>query len=108
MQAGTLRARVAVQEPLEARDDIGGVQQVWLTVAEVWAGIEPLRAKELFEAQSIEARLSHRITLRAYRGLQTRWRLMEIATGRVFQIYSTRDLHERHRTTEVLAMELIA
>lgn len=107
MQAGTLRSRVAIQEPVEARDDIGGVHQVWQTVTEVWAGIEPLRAKELFEAQSIEARLSHRLTLRAYAGLEARWRLTEVHTGRVFQVYSIRDLHERHRTTEILAMEIL-
>lgn len=108
MQAGTLRSRVALQAPVEARDDIGGVHQDWQTVIDVWAGIEPLRAKELFEAQSIEARLSHRLTLRAYAALEARWRILEMSTGRVFQVYSVRDLHERHRTTEVLAMEIIA
>jgi head-tail adaptor len=107
VEAGKLRFRLEVQAPAEYRDDIGGVQQIWQTVGTVWADIEPLRARELFEAQSIEARLSHRIMLRAYPGFEARWRLVWAEKQRAFQVYSVRDVHERHRITEALAMELI-
>lgn len=107
MQAGKLRHRVQVQAPFEDRDDIGGVRQVWVTMDELWCNIEPLRGKEVFEAQSIEARLSHKITLRAAQTLDPRWRLVWVAMDRAFQIYSIRDLDERHRTVEVLAMEIL-
>ena len=107
MQAGRLRYRVDVQRPVEARDDLGGVVQSWETAQTVWCDVEPLRAKELFEAAKIEARLSHRLTLRQYPGLTSTWRLRLAGTTRVFQPYSVRDVHERRRTMEVLAMELV-
>lgn len=107
MQAGKLRHRVQLQAPIETRDDLGGVQSVWMTMDELWCNIEPLRGKEVFEAQSIEARLSHKITLRAIEPIDPRWRLVWVAMARAFQIHSVRDLGERHRTVEVLAMEIV-
>lgn len=105
MQAGTLRHRVEIQVPVEARDDIGGVTQTWQVVGQAWAHIEPLQGREVFEAQSLEARLSHRITLRGYFTLDTRWRL--VWQGRPFQLYSLRNLDERQRTIVALAMEVL-
>lgn len=105
MQAGTLRHRVEIQEPMESRDDIGGVTQVWQTRASVWAHIEPLQGREVLEAQSIEARLSHRITVRGRLVLDLRWRL--VWQGRRFYLYSVRDLDERHRRVQALAMEIL-
>jgi SPP1 family predicted phage head-tail adaptor len=107
MQAGRLRYRLEVQRPVESRDDQGGVVQSWSTVHTVWGDLEPLRAKELLEAAKIEARLSHRLTLRHYPGLAPTWRLRLAGTTRVFQPYQVRDVHERRRLTEVLAMEIV-
>lgn len=104
MQAGTLRHRVEIQEPFEERDDIGGVRQVWQAVGEAWAHIEPLQGREVFEAQSLEARLSHRITVRGRIPLDPRWRV--VWQGRPFHLYSIRDLDERQRTIVALAMEV--
>ena|SRR5229473_1255128 len=107
MHAGPLRFRLELQEPIESRDDQGGVVQSWSTTATVWGDVEPLRARELIEAQKIEARLSHRLTLRHYPGLASTWRLRLAGTTRVFQPFQVRDVHEWHRMTEVLAMELV-
>ena len=107
MTAGKLRHRVQLQVPLEDRDDLGGVRTVWMTMDELWADIEPLKGKEVFEAASIEGRLSHRITLRAYAGFDTRWRLVWPEQDRAFQVYSAKDVQERHRVTELLCMEIL-
>lgn len=107
MQAGKLRHRVQAQAPLEDRDDIGGVRQVWITMDELWCDIEPLKGREIFEAQSIEARLSHKMTFRGWVQLDPRWRLVWVLMDRAFQIHSIRDIGERHRTIEVLAMEIV-
>jgi SPP1 family predicted phage head-tail adaptor len=107
MQAGALRHRVELQAPAEIRDDIGGVTQIWIAMGEVWANIEPLTGKEVYEASSLEGRLSHRITLRWLPILEPTWRLVWKDQTRAFQIYSVRDVQERHRQVQVLAMEIV-
>lgn len=107
MRAGALRHRVEIQAPFEARDDIGGVTQVWMVVGEAWADIQPLKGQEIFEAASIEGRLSHRITMRGLTVLEPRWRLVWKDMNRAFQLYSIKDVGERHRTVEALAMEIL-
>lgn len=107
MRAGKLRFRLDLQQPVETRDAHGGVTQTWSRVTQVWADIEPLKGQELFEARKVEPRLSHKLTLRHQPALTPDWRLAQPATGRVFQPFSVRDVHERQRQTEVLAMELV-
>ncbi len=107
MQAGRLRHRLEIQTATEVRDDIGGVRFDWLPLRTVWGSVEPLRAKELFEAQKIEGRLSHRVTLRDYPSFSQQWRLRLVPTTRIFQVHSTRDIEERGRMLEVLAMEIL-
>jgi SPP1 family predicted phage head-tail adaptor len=93
--------------PVEARDDIGGVRQIWMSAGNVWGDVQPLKGREVFEAQAIEARLSHQITLRAPLELDPRWRLVWLAADRAFQLYSVRDVGERHRQVECLAWEIL-
>jgi SPP1 family predicted phage head-tail adaptor len=107
MRAGALRHRVEIQIPFEDRDDIGGVRQIWMVVGEAWADIEPLTGKEVYEASSLEGRLSHRITLRGTTVLEPTWRLVWKDQTRAFQLYSIKDLGERHRTIQAMAMEIL-
>ena len=107
MRAGRLRHRLQIQMPVEARDDLGGFRQVWMSGGDVWADVEPLKGREGFEAQSLEARLSHRITLRGLTELDPRWRLVWLEKDRAFQLFSIRDVGERHRTIECLAWEIL-
>lgn len=103
MQAGKLRHRVEVQSTTETVDAHGGVVRTWTTDATRWASIEPLRMRESFEAQQIEAKISHRIIMRHYPSLVSSQRILHGA--RVFNIHSIRNIEERDIMTEVLAME---
>lgn len=107
MQAGKLRHRLDIETATEARDDIGGVRFDWRRLTTVWGQVEPLRARELFEAAKIEGRLSHRITLRHYPDFSQQWRLRLRGTARIFQVHSLRNIEERDRTIEILAMEVL-
>lgn len=107
MRAGRLRFRLELQAPEDIRDDIGGVRQDWQTHATVWGDIVPMSGRELWQAQQIESRLSHRLTLRYTPALLPSWRIRLKDTARVFQPVSVRTLEERDRTTEVLAFEVV-
>ncbi len=76
MRAGKLRHRLAIQEPVETRDDHGGITRTWSTVATVWGSIETLTGRELYEAQQVEARATVRIRIRSYSGLSPLHRLV--------------------------------
>ena len=103
MNAGQLRHRIAVQEKTETRDERGGVIETWTTVAVRWGSIEPLRMRELFLAQQVDARVTHRILLRYYPGLSNQHRLVH--ENRVFHVQPPINAGERNRATELLVME---
>lgn len=103
MNAGQLRQRVSIQAKTETRDTRGGVVEHWTTVGYRWAHIEPLRPREVFQAQQVDARVSHRVIMRYYRGLTDQHRL--VFTDRVFHLLSPINTNERQQMTELLAME---
>ena len=104
MKAGKLRHRVELQTKVETRDARGGVVEDWSTENTRWADVEPLRMNERFEAQQLDSRLTHRITLRYYATLNTQYRIRMDGT-RIFHIHSVRHPRERSIMTEVLCME---
>ena len=103
MQAGKLRKRIEIQSAIETRDAHGGVSRTWSTDVTRWASVEPLRMRETFEGQQIDARLTHFIRLRYISGLTDRHRLK--FGSRIFHIHSVKNIEERDRETQVLAME---
>jgi len=63
IRAGKLRKRVTIQQPVENHTD-GELTTTWDDVATVYAGVEPLNSRELFQAQQTRAETTHRVTLR--------------------------------------------
>lgn len=113
MEAGKLRHRLEIQQATEVRDEQGGVRFDYLPLRVdgraqvVWGSVEPLRTRELLEAQKLEARLSHRITLRYYPDFNYKWRLRLVNTTRLFDLFPARNIDERNRTLELMAMEVL-
>lgn len=103
MQTGMLRHRVTIETKQEARDRHGGIVEGWTLLAQVWAAVEPLQGRELFLAQQVDARLSHRITLRYQADLTPTQRL--VFKERVLYPVSVQHVEERNRLTVVLATE---
>ena len=108
MQAGTLRHRLTIQEPVLNTDADGGQHTDWQAVRTVWGRVEPLRMAESIIAEQVTARASHRITLRYQATLLPSVRLVMEDTGRVFEVVSIRNIEERNRQIEVLALEKVA
>lgn len=103
MRAGRLRHRVELQRLVEDRNELNEVVQTWQTLDTVWARIEPLQGREFVEAQRNEARLSHRITIRAYTGLTVR---DQVKYGtRTFGIVSVGDVEEVGREMRLMCLE---
>jgi SPP1 family predicted phage head-tail adaptor len=65
LSAGRLRHRVLIQDKVETLNSNGARVLSWVDVAEVWAAVEPLSAKEFIASAATQSRVVARITIRA-------------------------------------------
>lgn len=107
MRAGALRSLVTIQKETRVADAAGGYSTTWGTfAADVWAGIEPLSARERLRASQLEQAVTHRITLRYSDDVKALSAAHRVKFGtRLFNIAGIVNLDERNRELQVLAVE---
>lgn len=104
MRAGQLRHLATVQTELEDQSSMtGAVTKAWVTVASVYASVEPLIGRELQRAMAERAELTYTIRTRYLAGITTRHRLLY--DGKTFNIRSVVDVEERHRELVLMCTE---
>ncbi len=93
LNAGRLRHRIRIEHLVNMEDSAGEVQnesgeleQEWVTLAEVWAAIDPLSAKEFVAAQSEQSKVVARITIRYRTDLDASMRIYHAAKGLYYNI----------------------
>lgn len=105
LEAGKLRHQLQIEAPEVTQSEDGGQALRWEPQGvPVWGRIEPLRDSEKLIAAQIGERRTHRLTLR-YVELPSTYRLVLVGTTRLFEPIGVRNLDERNRTIEVLAIE---
>ncbi len=78
----------------------------YVTAAEMFAAIEPLSGRELFQAQAVNPELSHRVKIRYHAGIVSSMRIRY--GSRIFEIVSPPiDTGERHRELVLMCKEMI-
>lgn len=91
MKAGRLRHRVRIEALRDLLDSSGQVIQdpvsgevsrAWILVAEVWAAVEPLSAREFIQSNATQAAVTARITIRYRENLDASMRLVH--NGRIY------------------------
>jgi SPP1 family predicted phage head-tail adaptor len=109
MQSGKLRYLVALEQKTSARDNFGADQELWNTVATIYAGFDTLSGQELFAAQKINADVTHKITLRYRAGIiaamRINWTDTTEGRNRIFDIIAPMDPEQRRQMLTVLAIE---
>lgn len=105
MRAGDLRHQVTIQQFESIDDGGGGHEEVWTDLTTVWGSVEPLNGKERYDAQQIQATLSHKIRIRYYPNLKPSMRVK--FETRVFNILSIINFEERNRELQLMCEELI-
>lgn len=103
MRSGRLRHRVTIQQPVAAVNGYGERITTWSTVATVWGAVEPLRGREFFDAEQVQAEISHRVVLRYRSGISSTMRLLHLS--RVLHIQQVIDVDERHRELQLMCRE---
>jgi SPP1 family predicted phage head-tail adaptor len=105
MRAGKMRRRVVLEQPVRTSDGGGGASIAWSPLATLWAAIQPLSGHERPRFESLEATLSHKITVRFRSGISPdmRFRL----DTRIFNIRVVRNEDERNRWLICLCEEIV-
>ncbi len=104
MNAGRLRHRIRIQTPTAARNGYGEQIITWTTLATVWAAVEPLRGRELYDAEQVQAEISHRVRIRPYPGVTPQMRVL--FDSRVLMIETVINVEERGRDMQLMCREM--
>lgn len=102
--AGELRHRIALQYPtVSASNSFGDATVTWTVSTTRWAKIEPLTGRELWQAQQVQADVTHTVTLRYTAGVGPTWQA--VYQTRVFNIMAVLDPGERRVWHQLLCKE---
>lgn len=109
MRGGQLRKRLDIQNfTATSKDAHGNPVKVWTVENTRWGKIEPLTGKEFELAGANTSRLTHKITIRYYKGLSVTQRIVYNPTGlpsRIFNIKSITNKDERNVQHELMCTE---
>ncbi|KPJ82789.1 MAG: hypothetical protein AMS17_18665 [Spirochaetes bacterium DG_61] len=104
MRAGKLRHKIIIQDYTESQDrSYGEVTKPWSDYETVWASIEPIRGREFWESQQINAEVTAKITIRHLYGINTKMRVKY--GSRIFKIISVINPEERNVELQLMVKE---
>lgn len=87
LEAGKLRHRLVLQQPVETQDSTSGATVVtWQDVATIWGSIEPSSAREFVAAQAEANKITAKIIIRYRADITARMRLLHVATGLYYNV----------------------
>lgn len=102
--AGRLRHRIAIEDYVDSNDGGGGATRSWTTVAECWAEIQPISADERWQAERLQMKISHRVTIRYREGISPGMRV--VFDQRALRIQTIVNPAERNRSLILMCEEL--
>jgi SPP1 family predicted phage head-tail adaptor len=105
VKLGRLRHRIAIEQVAETQDPDGSVIESWSTYAIAQASIEPISGREYFAAQTTQADVTHRISLRYLTGVTPKMRVKY--GSRIFDILSVINTRERSVELQLMCREFV-
>ncbi len=103
MRGGRLRHQVTVQQATHAQDAYGATTETWSTYVQAWAGVEPIRGTERFEAAKNQAQADTKIVMRYRSGITPAMRVL--FGSRIFDIQSVIEPNTRRRELHLMCKE---
>lgn len=103
MRAGKLRHAITIQRKSVTTDEYGGPVESWADVATVAASVEPMAGRELANAQTVNAEITTKITMRYLSGVLASDRIT--FEGKFYNLQSVVDPEMKHRTLIIMASE---
>jgi SPP1 family predicted phage head-tail adaptor len=104
MRAGKLRHRITLQAKTIGVDEYGGPAKTWTDVAtNISASVEPLSGRELVNAQTVNAEITTKITMRYRAGVIAANRITH--EGKFYNLQSVIDPELKHKELILMASE---
>lgn len=103
MDPGKLKRRVTLQTFTQTDDGAGGFIDGWQDITTVWASITPLQGRELYQAQQVDAEVTHRVTIRYRENVNSDMRILY--NNRELTIQSIINVDENNRFLELICQE---
>jgi len=100
---GQLRHRLSIEKPQHVADGCGGLTTNWVMVEDIWAQLQPFRAKSDLTADQKSEHNLHKIVCRFRSDLLSGWRFFD--GNRTFEIVTITNLDERGHYLECLTKE---
>ena len=95
MNPGALNQRVEISRFTSEQDEIGQPIEAWVTLATVWAAVEPQAGREFIAAGAVQSELTTKVRIRWMAGITTGDRLTH--EGRVYNVTSVVDYRSAGR-----------
>ena len=95
MNPGDLNQRVLIERFTSEPDEIGQPIEAWVTLATVWAAVEPQAGREFVAAGAGQSELTTKIRIRWRAGITSRDRVTH--DGKVYGIASVIDYRSARR-----------
>lgn len=99
-----LNKRIEIQENTTTSDGFGGFTNSWTKLKEIWAEIKPINIYNTFEANKVQEKISHIITIRYCSELTINHRIKY--QNRIFNIQGIINPLEKNKIMEIETEEI--
>jgi SPP1 family predicted phage head-tail adaptor len=89
MEAGQLRHKIVIEQPIQVVDELGGRTPSWSPLTTAWASIEALSGRELAFARAYASTVDYKLTIRYQPGIRPEHRVTY--NGEIFAINAVID-----------------
>ena len=106
MRAGRLRRFITIQHKVTgspAQDSLGQPNETWATYAQAYAGVEPLRGTEFFEAAQRQVQVDTRVIIRYHAGVTDQMRVVDGTD--IYNIQAVIDTESRHVEMQLMCVK---
>lgn len=100
---GKLNKRVTFCKLLDQKDELGQSRKVLGDIATVWASLYPVRGAEIYEAQKIEGKVTHKCYVRYRPDIDNN--LFIKYKNSVYAVESAVDLDGENKVLEIMCVE---
>lgn len=101
--AGRLRHRLTVQQQGTSQDSVGQQVQTWTDVGTYWGSVDPVSARDYFNASGEHAEITHKVLMRDELTLRPGDRI--VYNSRQFDVRQVMKIGERDRWLNIMAVE---
>jgi len=105
INAGQLDRRVQLQGRVTTRGNDGSVTRTYLTLATVWASIRPVRGREYWAAQQVNAEITHEVMVRYQARFRPTARIQY--HNRIFDVLAAISPDEGHDAMVLMCKEVV-